>query len=105
MIVVTGSVQARAETLDEVLRLSLRHVQGSRTEPGCLLHTVHQDVEDPRRVVFLEKWADRKALDAHFAVPASSRFVVEVSALAAEPPTMEILHVEPHTGRGSAPGG
>ena len=42
------------ETLPEVLRLSLEHVNRSRLEPGCLLHSVHRDVEDPNRVVFLE---------------------------------------------------
>jgi hypothetical protein len=38
MIIVTGSVHARPEALDEVLRLSLEHVHRSRLEPGCLLH-------------------------------------------------------------------
>ena len=76
MIIVTGSVQARPEHLDEVLALSLEHVHRSRTEPGCLLHTVHQDVEDPLHVVFVEHWADLSALAAHFAVPASGAFVI-----------------------------
>jgi quinol monooxygenase YgiN len=90
MIIVTGSVRARAEALDEVLALSLEHVRRSRNEPGCLLHSVHQEVEDPRRVVFLEHWQDRAALDAHFAVPESGAFVVAVSELATEPPTINI---------------
>ena len=62
MIIVTGSVQARPEHLDEVLALSLEHVHRSRAEPGCLLHSVHQDVEDANRVVFVEHWADLDAL-------------------------------------------
>jgi quinol monooxygenase YgiN len=94
VIIVTGSVRARPENLDEVLALSLDHVHRSRAEPGCLLHTVHQDVEDPLRVVFLEHWEDREKLDAHFAVPASGDFVVAVSALAAEPPVMNIYEAE-----------
>ena len=95
MIIVTGSVRARPENLDEVLALSLNHVHRSRAEPGCLLHTVHQDVEDPLRVVSLEHWEDRAKLDAHFAVPASGDFVVAVSALAAEPPVMSIYEAAP----------
>ena len=47
MIIVTGSAQVRAEAIDEALRLSLEHVHRSRTEPGCLLHSVHRDVEAP----------------------------------------------------------
>ena len=90
MMLVTGTVQARPETLDAVLEASLEHVRRSRGEPGCLLHSVHQDVEDPLRVGFLEHWRDGAALAAHFAVPASLAFVETVTALAAIPPTLEV---------------
>jgi quinol monooxygenase YgiN len=73
MIVVTGSVTARPDSLEEVRRLSLEHVQRSRQEPGCISHAVHVDCENPLRLVFFEQWADRAALLAHFAVPASEK--------------------------------
>ena len=95
MIIVTGSVRARPETLEKVLALSLEHVHRSREEPGCLLHSVHQDVEDPLTVVFLEHWESRDALNAHFAVPASGDFVTKVSALAADRPTLNIYEATP----------
>jgi quinol monooxygenase YgiN len=94
MIIVTGSVRARPDAIGEVLRLSLEHVHRSRTEPGCLLHSVHRDVEDELRVVFVEHWADKAALAAHFEVPASNEFVQAVTSLAAEPPTIEIYEAE-----------
>jgi quinol monooxygenase YgiN len=93
MIIVTGAVKARADTLQEVLTISLEHVRRSRLEPGCLLHSVHQDVEDPNRVVFLEHWADRDALKVHFAVPESREFAKALTANAAEPVTLEIYEV------------
>jgi quinol monooxygenase YgiN len=95
VIIVTGSVRARPEALDEVLALSLEHVHRSRAEPGCILHSVHQDVEDPLTVVFLEHWEDREKLETHFSVPASGEFVVAVTALAAEPPVINIYEVAP----------
>jgi quinol monooxygenase YgiN len=97
MIIVTGSVQARPDALDEVLRLSLEHVRRSRLEPGCLLHSVHQDVEDANRVVFVEHWADRDALRAHFGVPASGEFVNALTALAAGSTSIEIYEAGPVT--------
>ncbi len=90
MIIVTGSVRSRSDDLQQVLALSLEHVQRSRAEPGCISHAVHQHVEDPLTVVFLETWRDRQALAVHFAVPSSQRFVRAVSALAAAPPTIDI---------------
>lgn len=90
MLIVTGSVTARPDTLEELVAVSLEHVRRSRTEPGCLLHSVHRDVEDDLRLVFLEHWADADALRAHFAVPASGEFVREARRLAAGATAIEI---------------
>ena len=90
MIVVTGSVTAREDSLDEIRTLSLEHVHRSRKEPGCILHAVHVDCENPLRLVFIEQWADRAALLIHFAVPASRDFVRALQPLAAAGTTIEI---------------
>ena len=90
MIMVTGSVTARQDTFDEVRRLSLEHVHRSRGEPGCISHAVHLDCENPLRLVFIEQWADRAALAAHFAVPASRDFVRSLQPLAAAATTIEL---------------
>jgi quinol monooxygenase YgiN len=94
VLIVTGSIEARPDTIDHVLELSLQHVRRSRSEPGCLLHSVHRDVEEPLRLVFLEHWADADALRAHFRVPGSGAFVTEVAALAAKPPDIAIYDAE-----------
>jgi quinol monooxygenase YgiN len=80
--VVTGSVTARPDSLEEVKKLSLEHVRRSRIEPGCISHAVHVDCENPLRLVFVEQWADRAALATHFAVPASRDFVRALRTLA-----------------------
>jgi quinol monooxygenase YgiN len=90
MIVVTGSVTAREETFNEVRKLSLEHVHRSRNEPGCISHAVHVDCEDSLRLVFIEQWADRAALLAHFAVPASRDFVRALQPLAAAATTIQL---------------
>jgi quinol monooxygenase YgiN len=90
MILVTGSVTAREDSFGEVRRLSLEHVHRSRGEPGCISHAVHVDCENPLRLVFVEQWADRAALSAHFAVPASRDFVRALQPLASASSTIEI---------------
>lgn len=94
MIIVTGAIVAAPEHADEVERLGLEHVQRSRLEPGCLLHSIHRDVENPDRFVFVEHWADKDALLTHFAVQASADFVNAATALATEPPSIEIYDAE-----------
>jgi len=90
MILVTGAVLARPETLEEVLHLSLEHVRRSRAEPGCLSHDVYADCENPLRLCFTERWSDAAALRAHFAVPESGAFVQALGRLAAAPPELAI---------------
>src|SRR5215468_2395592 len=94
MIVVTGSVTARTDSFEEVRRLSLEHVHRSRAEPGCISHAVHVDCENPLRLVFIEQWADRAALAAHFAVPASRNFVRALQPLAAGVPDIQLYDAQ-----------
>ena len=95
MILVVGSVIVQPGRLEEALALSLEHVLRSRAEPGCITHGVHQDAENPQRLVFVEEWADAAALQVHFRVPASRQFGKALGALAVEPPTMQVFQAEP----------
>jgi quinol monooxygenase YgiN len=95
MIIVTGSVLARPETIDDVTTLSLSHVHRSRQESGCLLHSVHHDVENPLRLMFLEHWRDPESLRVHFNVDASRDFARNLTALAAAPPEISIYDASP----------
>lgn len=97
MIVVTGAIVAKPETFDQILRLSIEHVERSRREPGCISHDVHVDCQNPMRLFFYERWQDEAAIKAHFAVPASRGFIKAVRELAAEASAPEVLRAEPMT--------
>ncbi len=99
MIIITGSILARPETLDELRAVSLEHVRRSRAEDGCLSHDVHIDAENPLRLFFFETWRDRDAVTAHFAVPASGHFVRDASKLADGAPAIQIYDAEPSVDR------
>ena len=90
MLIVTGSIAARADTIEDLRQASLEHVARSRAEPGCLEHGVSLDANDGLRLVFFERWTDRAALDAHFKVPASRAFAAQAGKLAARPPDLAI---------------
>jgi quinol monooxygenase YgiN len=57
---------------------------------------VHQDVENPMRFVFLERWLDQAAVDTHFAVPASGEFVTSITGLSdpASSPTLDLFETK-----------
>jgi len=91
MILITGSILARPDTLDALREAGVEHSRRSRGEPGCLAHAVHRDVENPLRLVFVEQWADRAALMTHFRVPDSIAFVQRATGMAAEAPQMALF--------------
>jgi quinol monooxygenase YgiN len=65
MIIILGYITARSETIDELMVLGLEHTRRSRLEPGCLSHDVSRDVENPNRLLFIERWADLDAVRTH----------------------------------------
>ena len=95
MIIITGSILARPETFEEIKRLSLAHVRRSRTEEGCLLHSVHVDVENELRLVFLEHWRDKAAVAKHFADKDARAFVKAVRGLAASTTEIALYEGQP----------
>lgn len=90
MILVTGAIRARQDQFDQALELAEEHVARSRQENGCVSHAVYRDLEDPLRLVFVERWESREALAAHFAKRSSREFVTAVAELSAEPPTLAV---------------
>jgi quinol monooxygenase YgiN len=94
MIIVTGSILARDDTFDDVLRSCLEHVERSRKEPGCISHDVHVDCRNPMRLFFFERWADEAALRTHFAVEGSRAFVKSLKGRVVENAAMQIYQAE-----------
>lgn len=94
MIIITGSILARPETLDELRQICVEHTRRSRAEQGCEHHSVHIDAENGLRLVFLERWSGRAAVLAHFAEPNARAFIARARTLAAEAPAMNIYASE-----------
>src|SRR5690606_7475597 len=102
MLVVTGAVSSAPEDFARLRAACLAHVRRSRTEQGCLAHTVHVDCEDPYRLFFFERWESRLALDAHFAAPGTAEFMKAVRELATSrdgPHVDEVLKASLEEGR------
>lgn len=83
MIIVTGEILARPDTLDALIAICVDHSRRSRAEPGCVSHDSFIDTENPLRIFFFERWTDMAALKAHFDVPESNDFMRDVRSLSA----------------------
>lgn len=67
----------------------------THAEEGCVLYAVHRVAGDPDRIVLVERWESREALDQHLQTPHLLAFREGSADLWAEP--MEILIVDPVT--------
>ena len=90
MIIITGGLIARPDSIAEATQLGIEHSRRSRAEPGCLAHSIHVDAENPLRLMFYEEWQDADAMRAHFARPESLDFVRRYRKLAASRTPMAI---------------
>ncbi|MDP9932115.1 putative quinol monooxygenase [Variovorax paradoxus] len=94
MIIVTGHAIAREGADEAMQKLAVEHVLRSRAEPGCVSHKVGRDVQQPQRFVFVERWRDMAALQAHFQVEASRQFAKSMAELSDGRPEMAIYQAE-----------
>ena len=80
---------AFAEPVAEAELLALAAVVGAtRKEPGCQGYFAHVHAEDPKRVLFYERWQDQAALDAHNASAHLAAFRAHVGPRLAVPPQL-----------------
>ena len=69
MIHLIATLHIRPGTTDEVVRLATPCIEATRREDGCLLYDLHQSLTEPSKLVFVEKWESREALERHFREP------------------------------------
>ena len=89
-IVLVARLKVKEDKIEEVKKAALTIVADSRTEEGCLNYDLHQSIEDPTVFVWHETWADKTALDEHFAKPYFTEFFAVVDQTAAEPPQITL---------------
>ena len=102
MLLVIGRVQCSAENRDEIVALCEEMQENSRREEGCLRYGFFAAVEDPLSFVAVEEWADREALDRHFAEPHLREFTGRLLELISGQPEIaihEVADTKPFPGR------
>ena len=68
-VVVVGSFRAQPGKEAEAVEAFKALVEPTHGEEGCILYALHQGIDDPRRLAFVERWASREELDAHLRSP------------------------------------
>lgn len=93
MLLVIGRVQCRPEERNELVAQFKEMQDNSRREEGCLRYGFFAAVEDPLSFVAVEEWADRDALDRHFAQPHLHEFSGRLMELVSSEPEVAIHEI------------
>jgi quinol monooxygenase YgiN len=93
VILVVGRVRSPAEKRDALVALMEKMQDESRREKGCIRYGFFAAVEDPLGFIAVEEWADREALDRHFAEPHLLEFASGLLELVSERPEVAIHEV------------
>lgn len=69
MIISHGTLTAPAAHADDVRQLLRTIAQATRSEPGCLLYLVSENLEQPGHFLLTEHWENLAAMQTHLALP------------------------------------
>jgi quinol monooxygenase YgiN len=92
-IVLIARLKVKDDKIDEARSAALKIVEPSRRETGCLNYDIHQSIEDDSVFFWHETWANKAALDEHFATPFFQEFFAVVGEVAAEPPQINLTRM------------
>ncbi len=65
MIRVVAHFKPKPGKLEEARRLLLGFTQPTRAEKGCVFYDLHENLDDPEDLTFIEEWDSVAELEAH----------------------------------------
>jgi len=93
VLIVIGSATAAPGRRGELVMAAREVAAATRGDRGCLAYSFAADVEDPDRILSIELWADRAALDEHMGHAHTEEFLRVAPGLVAGEPVMSFHDV------------
>jgi quinol monooxygenase YgiN len=92
MISVIAKLPIKDDKVDEAVAAIRELMQDVAKEEGTLFYTLNRDSKNPSTLIFMERYRDKDALNAHSATPHFKVFFAKSGALLSGKP--EILFME-----------
>lgn len=91
-VVVVATLYPVPERRAELIALLEQAIARVHTEDGCELYALHEGGD---RLVMVEKWASREALEAHLGAPEFGEFGRQLRPLVSQPTDVQVLRPHP----------
>ncbi len=89
-IVLMARLNVKKDAVENLKQAALAIVAESRKETGCVNYDIHQAIDDETVFLWHETWANKSALDEHFARSYTKEFFARVDEFADEPPQINL---------------
>ena len=93
MLTIVANITATADKRDLVRAELEKLIAPTRAEAGCLQYDLHQDNEDPAKLLFFERWESRELWQDHMNAPHLAAFLAATDGAIAEFTVAEMTHV------------
>ena len=90
---IIGTVVAKPEMRDELMRILAAQVAPTRAEPGCINYDFHCDKADPNVFIFYENFVNKEALEDHLKKPHLKPLIDRLDELLAKPVDIRYLEM------------
>ena len=98
MIYLIATLHIKPGSMDAIYEAVMPCIEATREEEGCISYDLHRSITSENKLVFVEAWRDRAALDAHFKEPhlaawraAGSPYFESVQIEIIDPAGVEVL--------------
>ena len=81
----------------ELVAVTRELVAGSQAEEGCIEYDLYENKDAPNSFVFIEKWKDEAALEAHTKMEHYVNNIGKIGALLAKPAVVNKFRVAQNT--------
>lgn len=69
MIYLVATLEIKPGSLPKIMEAVTPCIEATRQEAGCISYDLVQSLTDENTLMFVERWKDKVALDAHFQEP------------------------------------
>ena len=94
MIIVHAFIEVKEGMMQEYMKSAEKLVEGTRKEPGNHFYTLYQDTENPQKLVVVEEWESKAALDLHVTLPHFVEHVETVKDMLAVPTVVKVYEAK-----------
>jgi quinol monooxygenase YgiN len=90
---ITAKVYIKQGSEEKFITAAKMMIENSNKEEGCLGYMLYQDPYDGTNFIFVEKYKNQAAIDAHFAAPYFKDFGTIISDMTSKPMEIKIYDI------------